>query len=45
MVDWIWLCLDNLEESFARFRDDNWSRGEKMFDDQLIDTSVEESQS
>lgn len=44
MVDWIWLCLDNLEESFARFRDDNWNRGEKLFDDMSIDTSLEESQ-
>lgn len=42
MVEWIWLCLDNLEEAFARFRDDNWSRGEKMFDGTDIDTSFEE---
>ena len=45
MVEWIWLCLDNLEESLARFRDDNWSRGDKMFDDTTIDTSREESDS
>ena len=45
MVEWIWICLDNLEESFARFRDDNWSRGDKMFDDSSIDTSKEEKDS
>ena len=44
MVNWIWLCLDNLEESFARFRDDNWSRGEKLFENMDIDTSIEEQQ-
>ena len=44
MVEWIWLCLDNLEEAFARFRDDNWSRGEKLFENFDIDTSIEESQ-
>lgn len=44
MVDWVWICLDNLEEGFTRFRDDNWQRGGIMMDDPTIDTSIEETQ-
>lgn len=43
MVDWVWICLDNLEEGFTRFRDDNWKRGDQLFDDPSINTTLEES--
>lgn len=42
MVDWVWMCLTNIEEGFSRFRDDNWNRGDN-FDDFGIDNSLDES--
>ena len=44
MVEWVWICLDNLEEGFTRFRDDNWHRSGDMVDDPTIDTTIEEMQ-
>lgn len=42
MVEWVWLCLNSLEDGFARFRDDNWNKIQE--DEYLdIDTSVEEN--
>ena len=43
MVEWVWICLDNLEEGFTRFRDDNWKRGDQLFDDPSIATTLEEA--
>ena len=44
MVEWVWICLDNLEEGFTRFRDDNWHRSGEMMEDTTIDTTIEEMQ-
>lgn len=44
MVEWVWICLDNLEEGFTRFRDDNWKRGDQLFDDPSINTTMEEAE-
>ena len=43
-VAWGWQMLNELEHKMAKFRDDNWSRGDDLegFDD--IDTSSEESE-
>jgi|APSaa5957512535_1039671.scaffolds.fasta_scaffold87982_2 hypothetical protein len=43
MVDWVWLCLNSLEDGFTKFRDDNWNKKDdydSLFD---IDTSAEET--
>ena len=43
MIDWVWLCLNALEDGFTRFRDDNWNKQDgydELFD---IDTTAEES--
>lgn len=42
MVDWIWVCLNSLEDGFTKFRDDNWNKGGEEYEDYNIDTSVEE---
>ena len=42
MVEWVWLCLNSLEEGFARFRDDNWNKIQEEEFDLNIDTSEEE---
>lgn len=44
MVDWVWLCLNSLEDGFTKFRDDNWNKGNEQYELYDIDTSVEESQ-
>ena len=43
VVAWAWQMLNELEHKMAKFRDDNWSRGDDLegFDD--IDTSSEEA--
>lgn len=41
---WAWLCLSELEFKMAKFRDDNWNKG----DDELIgdiDTSLDDKES
>lgn len=45
MVDWVWMCLNSLEDGFTRFRDDNWNKQDGYDELFNIDTSVEESQS
>ena len=43
MVEWVWLCLNSLEDGFTRFRDDNWNKKseyDELFD---LDTTAEES--
>lgn len=40
---WAWLYLGELEFKLAKFRDDNWNKGEELGLD--IDTSIEESTS
>ena len=43
MVEWVWICLENLEDGFTRFRDDNWNKDKNMqFDEAGIDTTIEE---
>ena len=44
VVAWAWQMLNELEHKMAKFRDDNWSRGDDLegFDD--IDTSSEEAE-
>ena len=43
MVEWVWSCLENLEDGFTRFRDDNWNKDKNMqFDEKDIDTTIEE---
>lgn len=43
MSAWVWLCLENLEEAFTRFRDDNWNKDKNLdLNDKNIDTSLEE---
>lgn len=44
MVDWVWLCLNSLEEGFTRFRDDNWNKKSEEYDNLEIDTSIEEGE-
>ena len=45
MVDWVWTCLNSLEDGFTRFRDDNWNKSDEYSDDPDIDTSIEEAAS
>ena len=43
MVEWVWACLENLEDGFTRFRDDNWNKDKNLqFDEKDIDTTLEE---
>ena len=42
MVEWVWLCLNSLEDGFARFRDDNWNKQSEE-EELYLDTSVEEA--
>ena len=42
MNDWVWVCLNALEDGFARFRDDNWNKQDE-YSDLDIDTSFEEN--
>ena len=43
MVEWVWICLENLEDGFTRFRDDNWNKDKNQgFDETGIDTTIEE---
>ena len=43
MVEWVWICLENLEDGFTRFRDDNWNKDKNaLLDDSNIDTTIEE---
>lgn len=44
MSDWVWMCLNAIEEGFTRFRDDNWNKADPYDDNFDIDTSIEESQ-
>ena len=39
---WAWQMMNELEHKMAKFRDDNWSRGEEMGGLDDIDTSAEE---
>ncbi len=43
MTDWVWLCLNAIEEGFTRFRDDNWNKKDEYDDLFDIDTSEEEA--
>ena len=43
VVDWIWVCLNSLEDGFTKFRDDNWNKGGDEYEDYSIDTTVEEA--
>lgn len=45
-VEWVWICLENLEDGFTRFRDDNWNRGEQNYGEEMahLDTSTEEKE-
>lgn len=44
MSEWVWNCITNIEEGFTRFRDDNWKRGDSIYEDMSIDTSLDEVQ-
>ncbi len=43
MEDWVWLCLNAIEEGFTRFRDDNWNKQDPYDEMYDVDTSIEES--
>lgn len=43
MEDWVWLCLNAIEDGFARFRDDNWNKKDPYDEMYDLDTSIEES--
>lgn len=40
--EWFWTFLTELEAQAARFRDENWNKGESVFDDPDVDTVGEE---
>ena len=44
VVEWVWLCLDNLEESFTRYRKDYVPKSAEadLYDLNDIDTSLED---
>ena len=44
MINWVWLCLNAIEEGFTRYRDDNWNRSDDQYDMYEIDTTIEESE-
>lgn len=39
---WAWLVLNELEFKMAKFRDDNWNKGDEEMGD--IDTSLDEKE-
>ncbi len=44
VTEWVWLCLDNLEESFTRYRKDYEPKGQAGMYGDDVDTSLDDMQ-